>query len=137
MCLCVYIGTDQNLEVGKFIENETLLYLEKPTEDELIGLQNKFSKKNIYYVGSETNCSCGFMYEKDEDLDDEDYSTASPKKIIEFLKKISKNENIEFYSCLEGDWNLPIESNIELNINNISLENYFGPNQLQFITFKN
>gem|GEM_PF-3788685 len=29
MCLCVYIGTNQNLETGKFIQDETLLYLEK------------------------------------------------------------------------------------------------------------
>ena len=137
MCLCAYIGTDQKLEIGKFVQYKTLLYLEEPSEDELKGLRNKFTKKYIYYIGSETGCSCGFMYEEDEDLDEEDYSIESPKELIKFLKKIAEHENIEFYSCWESEWDLPIKFNIELNVNDLTLENYFGPNQLEFITFNN
>lgn len=137
MCLCVYIGTNQNLDIGEFVANETLLYLEIPTEDELNNLKKKFTKKHIFYVGSNTCCSCGFMYEKDEDFDDEENDTASPLELIKFLKDNSKYEDIEFYSCWEKEWNLPAKSKIEININNLNLENYFGPEQLQFITFKN
>ena len=57
-------------------------------------------------------------------------------KAREFLKEKCKIENIEFYSCWEGEWNLPTKSNIEINVNNLNLENYFGPKQLEFITFK-
>jgi len=108
----------------------------KPTEDELNNLRNKFTKKNIYYVGSDTGCSCGFMYEEDEDFEEDENEKDSPNELIKFIKEKCDNENIELYSCWEGEWNLPTKSNVEINVNNLNIENYFGPKQLECITFK-
>jgi hypothetical protein len=45
-------------------------------------------------------------------------------------------EDIEYYCCLEGDWNDPIKEKIQIYINNITMENYFGLHEKQFILFK-
>lgn len=44
MCYCVYIATNEHLEEGSFVPNETLLYFQKPDEDELLDLRGKFEK---------------------------------------------------------------------------------------------
>ncbi|MBK7959706.1 MAG: hypothetical protein IPK03_17480 [Bacteroidetes bacterium] len=138
MCLAVYIGTNKELELGTFVANETDIYFEQPSEEEATALRPKFTKTNIYYVGSDTSCSCGLLFDSN-DFDDpeEDMNKKSPQKLIDFITEMTLTENIELYSCWEGDWDLPIESNIELDIRNIKLDkNYFGPQQKEFILFK-
>lgn len=139
MCLAVYISTDKELETGTFVAGQTYIYFEKPTVEEAKALRPKFSKKNIYYVGSSSGCSCDFGFDSEdfyatELISEEDKK--SPQKLIEFLTEMTLSENIEFYCCWEGDWNLPVESKREIDIRNISLENnYFGPKEREFINF--
>lgn len=135
MCYFVYIATDEVLETSSFVPNETLLYLEKPSENELEGLIEKFSKKNIYYVGSDQGCSCGFLYEIDEDFEDDENDKDSPQKLIDFITELTKNQDIELYCCWSGEEDFPIISNKILDIRKITLDNYFGPHDKEFITF--
>ena len=138
MCYAVYIGTIEKQEIGKFIPNETTLYLETPTDDELQGLRPKFSKPNIYHVGSDTSCSCGFQFDS-VDIDNPDWKDdlKSPARLVDFLKEKTRTEDVEFYCCWEGDWHSDIEIKEEIEINDVSIEeNYFGLTEKQFITFK-
>ena len=138
MCYAVYIGTIEKQETGKFIPSETTLYLENPTEDELKGLRPKFTKPNIYYVGSDTSCSCGFDFDS-ANINNPDWkdNLKSPTRLVDFLKEKSKHEDNEFYCCWEGDWHDDIETRDEIEINDISADkNYFGLTEKQFIIFK-
>ena len=138
MCFAVYIGTDKELELGTFVPEQTDIYFEKLSDEEETALRLKFSKTNIYYVGSDTSCSCGLVFES-EDFDDPDEQTnkKSPQRFIDFLKEATKAENIEYYCCWEGDWYLPTEHERELDIRDISLDkNYFIGTQKEFINFK-
>jgi hypothetical protein len=140
MCLAVYIGTNKELELGTFEAGQTEIYFEKLSEDEESALRPKFSKKNIYYAGSSSGCSCDFGFDS-EDFDDAELVSEedkkSPQKLIDFLTEMTVQENIEFYCCWEGDWNLPTENTQVIDIREISLDkNYFGLTVKEFINFK-
>lgn len=138
MCYKVFIGTNKIIELGQFVPEETDIYFENPSSEDLPTLNKKFKKQYIYYVGSDTNCSCGLnfvsqFYDSPEWVDDK----KSPLKFIEFLKEATLTEDIEYYCCWEGDCESEIEHFQELNINEISLDkNYFGLTEKEFITFK-
>lgn len=138
MCLAVYIGTNKELELGTFVADQTDIYFEQLIEEEETALRPKFSKANIYYVGSDTGCSCGLIVES-ENFDDaiEQSNKKSPQRFIEFLNEATKVENIEYYCCWEGDWDLPTEYEQEIDIRTISWDkNYFVGTQNEFINFK-
>jgi hypothetical protein len=138
MCFAVYIGTNKKLELGTFVADQTDIYFEKLSEEEEIALRSKFSKTNIYYVGSDTNCSCGLSFDSVYfDNPEEQINKKSPTRFIEFLKEMTLTEDIEYYCCWEGDWNLPIENTQVIDIREISLnKNYFGLTEKEFINFK-
>ena len=140
MCLAVYISTNKELELGTFVPGQTDIYFEKPSNSEENALRPKFSNKYIYYVGSSSGCSCDFLFDSEDFSDTELLSVEdqrSPQKLIDFLTEMTLQESIEFYCCWEGDWNLPIENRIEIDIRNISLDkNYFGAHEKEFIKFK-
>jgi len=141
MCFTVYISTNTIQKVNTFTSGETYLFLEELTnEKEVIGLKKKFTKNYIYYVGSYQGCGCGFSYDPLEEIveDEEDEKTKkSVEALITLVSKLTQNDNLEFYCCWDGDWEDEITNNKELNINNISLGNYFGLNEREFINFKN
>jgi hypothetical protein len=138
MCYAVYVGTSNNLELGEFIPNQTDIYLQKLSEEEELSLRPKFSKPNIYYVGADTGCSCGLVFDSD-DFDDpeEQVNKKSPMKFLEFLNELTLHDDIECYCCWEGDWDLPIEYFQEIDIKTISLDkNYFGFTEREFLRFR-
>ncbi|KAA9340264.1 hypothetical protein [Adhaeribacter soli] len=138
MCFAVYIGTNEEQEIGEFVPEKTDIYFEHLTEEELEGLRPKFSNPYLYYVGSDTGCSCGLQFDsKNYNDPNEEINKKSPKRFLEFINQQTLKENLEFYCCWEGDWNDPIEEKIEIDIRTISLDkNYFGLKERQFILFK-
>src|SRR5687767_3507653 len=138
MCFAVYIGTEKELKTGEFVPDETDIFFEKLGNEENEGLRPKFSKPNIYYVGSDTSCSCGLAFESNSfDDPEEQDNKKSPTRFIEFLKEMTSNEEVEYYCCWEGDWALPSEHFQEIDIRDISLDkNYFGLKEKEFIRFK-
>ena len=138
MCFAVYIGTNKELELGMFVAEQTDIYFEKLSDEEEAALRPKFSKTNIYYVGSDTSCSCGLVFES-ENFDDPDQQTnkKSPQRFLDFLNEATIAENIEYYCCWEGDWNLSTEHEREIYIRAVSLDkNYFVGKEKEFINFK-
>lgn len=138
MCFAVYIGTNKKLELKSFVTEQTDIYIEKLSDEEEIALRPKFSKKNIYYVGSDTSCSCGLVFESENSDDpDEQTNKKSPQRFIDLLKELTLTENIEYYCCWEGDWNLPTKHKREIDISEISLDkNYFVGTEKEFINFR-
>ncbi|WP_338768410.1 hypothetical protein WAF17_07745 [Bernardetia sp. ABR2-2B] len=137
MCYSVYIATNQKLEEGSFVPNETDIYFSKISDAEEVRLRSKFSKENIYYVGSDTNCSCGLAFDSsDFGNPKEDINKKSPTKFIEFLQKATLIESVQCYCCWEGDEVTDIENYKDINIQKISLEkNYFSFEENVRITF--
>ncbi|MDB5223401.1 MAG: hypothetical protein JWN83_2068 [Chitinophagaceae bacterium] len=136
MCFAVYIGTNEKQQISEWKENETLIYFNELTEDDQI-VKKKFTKANVYYVGANTGCSCGFAWEIENFSDPEEQeSKKSPQKLIDFIKEQTKKEDLEFYCCWEGDWDDKTEENIELNIHDVSLDKYYFMEEKRFIVFK-
>ncbi|MBA9079889.1 hypothetical protein [Rufibacter quisquiliarum] len=138
MCYSVYIGTTEKQEVGKFVPNETDIYFEELSEEKEKGIRPKFKNPFLYYVGSDTNCSCGLVFDSEEfDNPEEQDNKKSPTRLLEFINKRTEKEDLELYCCWDGQWDDPIKDRIELDIRTISLDkNYFGPVLNQFIVFK-
>src|SRR5215210_3296599 len=100
MCFVVYIGTDKKLKLGTFVPELTDIYFEKLSDEEEKSLRRKFTKTNIYHVGSDTNCSCGLAFDSaDFDEPYQQSKKKSPAQFIEFLKEMTLTEDIEYYCC--------------------------------------
>jgi hypothetical protein len=113
MGLAVHISREKELELGTFVAEEADIYFEKPSVDEENALRPIFSKKNTYYVGSSSGCSCGFLLDSADFNDTELVSgedKKSPHKLIDFLNAMTEQENIEFDCCWGGYPNLPIKN---------------------------
>ena len=145
MCYAVYIGTSIKQNVGTYIPDQTDLYLNLlRSEEEMVGLKQKFIKQHLYYVGSCEGCSCGFSYDPTDpnvcsnyDHEEESRTIKSLQALINLIYELTQKDDLEFYCCWEGDWEFPIEENIEIDIRQISLgKNYFGLTERQFILFK-
>jgi len=109
MCYAVFLATSKPLQTGEFIPGVTKIYLETPGEKALSGLRSKFSLPNIYYAGSDTKCSCGFVFYS-ERFDDPDWQEKdSPQALIDLLNELAADKPVEYYCCWEGDWDAPIE----------------------------
>lgn len=136
MCYCVYIATAKAQETGTFTPNKTELYLEEPSPKELVDLSSKFSNPHIYHVGSYSNCSCGFNLPKDQ-FENPSWRDArrSVERFIDLIKAETQQEDLEFYCCWAGNTASAPEEHIRFNANSISLENYFGLTENQFIIF--
>jgi hypothetical protein len=137
MCFAVYIGTNQKLTTGQFVPEKTDIYLKALSVEEEVALRKKFTKPNLYYIGSDTSCSCGLVFDSNEfDNPEEQQNKKSPQRFLEFLDELTKKEDIEYYCCWVGDWDDPIEITNEIDIRNISLDkNYFGLTERVFIRF--
>lgn len=138
MCYAVFIGTDNEVATGEFVPDVTDLYFEKRAEVDVTDIVRKFSKNNVYYVGSGMKCSCGLQFASEYFSDpDEEGSKRSASKFLEFLKEATLTEDIEYYCCWEGNWSSPVEHTREIDILEISLDkNYFGLVENEFIRFR-
>lgn len=138
MCYAIFIATSEPQQTGKFIPDVTKLYLEEPDQEQLNALRQKFSLPNIYYVGSDTECSCGFEFHSDL-FDDPEWqdSKASPQALLNLLNELTVNATVEYYCCWDGDWNEPIEHTRILNSSTIILnKNYFELIESELIKFE-
>ena len=135
MCYAVYLGTGRELKLGQFIPDQTDIYFEKLSAEEDEFLRSKFTKTNIYYVGSDTSCSCGLVFDsRDFHKPEEQINKKSPQRFLDVLSEMTLFEDIEYYCCWEGEWNFPIEHKRELDIRSISLDsNYFVGTLREFI----
>jgi hypothetical protein len=138
MCYAVFIATSTPQQTSEFVAGETLLYLAKPSEDELCGLKDKFNLPYIYYVGSDSQCSCGLEFHS-QLFNDPEWQDSKPtvQAFIDLLNHLTIENDIEYYCCWDGDWRESVETTRIINSHDISLEkNYFELIEREFIKFE-
>lgn len=138
MCYAVFIATSTPQQTSDFVPGKTLIYLIQPSEDELTGLKDKLSLPYVYYVGSDTQCSCGLEFHSHL-FNDPEWQDSKPtvQAFIDLLNKLTIDDDIEYYCCWDGDWHEPIENSRIIDSRNISLKvNYFDLIEREFIKFK-
>jgi len=139
MCYAVFIAVSTSQQTSEFVPDVTKLYLEEPDSEQLSALSDKFTLPYIYYVGSDTKCSCGFQFYS-ELFNDPEWrdEKASPQALLDLLNQLTETSFVEFYCCWDGDWDEPIEHRRILNSREITLEkNYFELVERELITFTN
>jgi hypothetical protein len=139
MCYAVFIAVSTSQQTNVFVPDVTTLYLEEPDIEKLNALSDKFTLPYIYYVGSDTQCSCGFEFHSELFNDPEwQDSKASPQALLDLLDQLTVNHFVEVYCCWDGDWYEPVEHRRILNCRGITLEkNYFALIERELITFTN
>lgn len=98
MCLAVYIGSDRPVQVSKWDRKNPGLYIAMLTSDDA-GVKAKFSFPNVYYVGSNTGCGCGFLKDviSGDEFQDAQANFSHLAKIISALQ--AQNAGVELYAC--------------------------------------
>jgi hypothetical protein len=137
MCYAVFIATSTPLQTSEFAP-DTALYLALPGEEKLSGVQSKFTLPNIYYVGSYTKCSCGFVFHSWR-FDDPEWQDNKPsaQALLQLLNQLTTIHDVEYYCCWDGDWDEPVEHTRVLNSHEITLDkNYFELIEREYIRFE-
>lgn len=138
MCYAVYIATNQKLEEKYSSTEKDDIRVSKINEVSKAILGSKFSKENIYYLGTDRNsCSCGFEFASQEIFLPEEIeeNKKAPQKLIDLLQEITLKENVEYYCCWEGDQKYDGKFHRKINIQDISMDNYFGLVEKESINF--
>ena len=131
MCFEIYIGSQGPLKTSEFIPNDTLLYLEEPSDRELKGLRDRFTCQHIYYVGADTGCSCGFAYNESDPSDIE-----SQLALIELIKMASLEGRLELFCCWNGATNASVEFIHYINPDTLGAENLIEINENELLIFE-
>lgn len=140
-----FLSTD--FEAIKKLKNEfnefLSLELIDSSEEIWLGLNDKLSKKNIYYLVSFYGDSNGFIYDPNEKIDsdeiDQDYllQKKSAGILMKTIEKLCDFGEVEMFSCFSNEWTQPVINRLEIDIHDVSLEkNYFGINDKQLILFR-
>ena len=109
MCKAFYLGSDIELPVSNWDKNCPQFYTIKINSNNLF--KDQFTKKYIYYLGSQEGCGCGFFYDDNdiddrEELNENEESKKNVIKMIDFINNALKNTNeLELFMCWEGDEN--------------------------------
>lgn len=116
MCFVLYVASDIPIPDMPFDQNSPALNT-KPLTDRESPIQNVFSKPNVKFLGSSTNCGCGFRNlsfqnggwpeEYLVDLDPEFGAGTQDdhKSLHRFLmSQLDSTEQIEIYGCWDGDF---------------------------------
>lgn len=138
MCYAVFIATTTAQQTSEFLHGVTTLYLEEPDQEQLNALRHKFTLPYIYYVGSDTQCSCGFEFHS-ELFDDPEWqdNKASPQALLNLLNELTVSNPVEYFCCWDGDWDDPVEHTRVLNSHNITLDkNFFELIEGELIRFE-
>jgi hypothetical protein len=144
----VYIATSEPLKEVIFTENlpktgerPPSLHFRPVMEDEMDAYRSLFKGNYLYYVGSNTGCSCGLEcnyeiwwaedgVEQKELIDD-----ASPSALLEFLKSHPQKEPLEMYAVYETEcWQLPLH-HVVIPIKKNAQNDFVALQTRQFYTF--
>lgn len=138
MCYAVFIAVSTPQQTNVFVPEVTKLYLGEPDSEQRNALRDKFTLPYIYYVGSDTQCSCGFEFHSELFNDPEwQDSKASPQALLDLLNNLTVSDFIEFYCCWDGDWGEPTDQTRTLISSNIKLDNnYFELVEREYIRFE-
>jgi hypothetical protein len=124
----LYLASENELPKAKTEIENSDIYIEK--HKTLFNAMNiSFNKRNIYYVGSDEGCSCGFMLEVD--CKHQENSILQQKKrnqyrLFEYLNDCLETEtSLELYGVYNGDEGQKVVSERNIKIKDLIDKDFF------------
>ncbi|HYD51015.1 MAG TPA: hypothetical protein VEA99_00255 [Gemmatimonadaceae bacterium] len=110
MCLGVYLASDQELPLVDWDEARPSFNVSalQPEERQVRG---RFSRRNVYYLGAYTGCSCGFTPDEDGE---EAEAARSLDDLVRYLRAAVAGGPLELFTCWDGDYLVPAERQLVL-----------------------
>lgn len=106
MCLVLYMASDRIRPTIPWDEANPSFHV-RDDDPDAPRTRRQFSKPNIYYLGSDEGCGCGFPREHDISLEDSEKAeskAANIKRLHDYLSECLHDEaSVELYSCWSGD----------------------------------
>jgi len=122
MCFVLYMASDRERAVIPWDEKNLNFHVTANDSDALKASQH-FTKKNIYYLGSDNGCGCGFRRETDGYIDDPKELASKAenhRNLHNYLKECLKDEQtIELFSCWSGDETDKVEHRQEIALSDL------------------
>jgi len=122
MCLVLYLGSEKQRPLIAWDESAPRFHV----KDDDVNSQKASThlcKPNVYYVGSDNGCGCGFRQEHDYMIDDAEQlasKTDNQARLHEYISKcLADEDSIELYSCWSGDETLPIELDRTISVDDL------------------
>jgi hypothetical protein len=88
-----------------------------------------FSKSNVYYLGSDNGCGCGFPRDTNWMTDDKEElasQEANKRLLMAYLEGcLVDEESLELFSCWSGDEEEKLESIREIRIEDMAKNEFF------------
>lgn len=138
MCFVLYIATKHPLPIVAWDDQTRDIHTEELTEhDEAV--RDHFSLTNVYYIGSDTQCGCGYRnatyqngsWPEEEWHPDDDLShvEAQPnhERLVDFIQRhLPEHAPLEFFGMWEGDYSSPTLSSQNIPLDRLlDLDFYF------------
>lgn len=152
MCWNIYIATSRPLTNVNWTKDlpsgrqPLPLHFEEVKAEDVAyqAYHSLFKATHLYYLGSDTGCSCGFNYHPPWEWEEESSEekerlknlTASPKALIEFIKNFTTSQLLQMYVVWEDDREKPPEIFRDMEAKQLSLQNYCTLKSRCFYTFK-
>ncbi len=93
----VYIGSDVPLSTIEWNEESPDFFLTE-TEVNINDVKQFFSKRRVYYAGSQEYCGCGFFYDEQQAREDMEEKKKAVRKLIEtLLSALESQETVELF----------------------------------------
>ena len=99
MCLGVYLSTDTELDLVPWNVDARTFNTSHLTDYES-AVRRHLTRRFVYYLGSHTHCSCGFMRNGDSEPHEVD---ASRTALSEFLRRAREQGPCELFVYWAGD----------------------------------
>ncbi|MDI1241792.1 MAG: hypothetical protein PSX80_07715 [bacterium] len=110
----LYLASDEELPLIKWEESRPAFNVDQ-LQDYDLDVVKQFSKPYMVFLGAHTSCGCGFLYDseprvsEDEVQDDQD-ARASVKLLVAYLEEQAKRSSLELFACWNGDQGeVPVE----------------------------
>lgn len=106
MCFVLYMASDRARPEIERNEAEPAFYV-KRNDPDAESARKQFTKKNVYYLGSDQGCGCGFQQEYDsmnDDSKERESKGENQRRLALYLAEcLSDEESIELFGCWSGD----------------------------------
>jgi hypothetical protein len=100
----LYLASAVPLKTSEFSAESPGFYVGEISPEEK-AVRVHFSKPFVYFLGSHTNCGCGFDYnpEYSEGESGQPTSATSRRALSALLHALTKREDVEVFACWSGD----------------------------------
>ena len=122
MCLVLYLGSEKRRPLIAWDGSAPRFHV-KGDDADAKKASTHLRKPNVYYVGSDNGCGCGFRQEHDAMIDDaEELASKADNHTLlhEYISKcLADEDSIELYSCWSGDEALPMEFDRTISVDEL------------------